>query len=198
MIYVFLAEGFEEIEALAPVDILRRAGVEVKTVSITEDYIVTGAHGIPVMADTTIFQTADSVPGGWNDAQRLGECDMIVLPGGLPGSTNLDACQRLKEMIRVHYDAGRPLAAICAAPLVYGHMGILAGKRVTCYPGVEKELSGAVYTAALVEEDGQFITGCGPAAAMEFGYRLAARFVDEDTVQALREGMRYNQLKAEN
>ena len=119
---------------------------------------------------------------------------MIVLPGGLPGSTNLDACQRLKDMIRIHYEAGKPLAAICAAPQVYGHMGILSGKRVTCYPGVETQLTGANYTGALVEEDGQFITGCGPAAAMEFGYRLAARFVDEATVEALREGMRYNQL----
>lgn len=194
MIYIFLAEGFEEIEALAPLDILRRAGVEVKTVSITDDYIVTGAHGISVMADTTIFQTADSVSGGWNDEQRLGECDVIVLPGGLPGSTNLDACQRLKDMIRIHYEAGKPLAAICAAPMVYGHMGILTDKRVTCYPGVETQLTGANYTGALVEEDGQFITGCGPAAAMEFGYRLAARFVDETTVESLREGMRYNQL----
>ena len=128
MIYVFLAEGFEEVEALTPVDILRRAGVEVKTVSISDDYIVTGAHGISVMADTTIAQTSDSIPGGWNDAQRLGECDMIVLPGGLPGSTNLDACQRLKDMIRLHYEAGKPLAAICAAPMVYGHMGLLTDR----------------------------------------------------------------------
>lgn len=194
MIYVFLADGFEEIEAFAPVDILRRAGLEVKLVSITDDYVVTGAHGISVMTDTTIFQTTDSVPGGWNDAQRLGECDMIVLPGGLPGATNLDACQRLRDMIRVHYEAGRPLAAICAAPMVFGHMGIVTDKRITCYPGVESQLVGANYTGAIVEEDGQFITGCGPAAAMEFGYRLAARFVDEDTVQSLREGMRYNQL----
>ena len=194
MIYVFLAEGFEEVEALTPVDILRRAGVEVKTVSISDDYIVTGAHGISVMADTTIAQTSDSIPGGWNDAQRLGECDMIVLPGGLPGSTNLDVCQRLKDMIRLHYEAGKPLAAICAAPMVYGHMGLLTDRRVTCYPGVEKELAGANYTGAVVEEDGQFITGCGPAAAMEFGFRLAARFADASVVDGLREGMRYKQL----
>ena len=194
MVYVFLAEGFEEVEALTPVDILRRAGVEVKTVSISDDYIVTGAHGIPVMADTLLSQTSDSVPGGWNDAQRLGECDMIVLPGGLPGATNLDACQRLRDMIMVHYQAGKPLAAICAAPIVYGHLGILEGKRVTCYPGFEKELTGAQYTAALVETDGQFITACGPAAAMEFGYQLAAYFVDKEQVDALREGMRYTLL----
>lgn len=195
MVYVFLAEGFEEIEAIAPVDILRRAGVEVKTVSISDDYVVTGAHGVSVMADTLIAQTADSVPGGWNDAQRLGECDMIVLPGGLPGATNLDACQRLRDMIMMHHGMGKPIAAICAAPMVLGHLGILQGKRATCYPGVETELTGAEYTASLVEEDGHIITGCGPAAAMEFGYRLASRFVSQEQVNALREGMRYTMLE---
>ena len=194
MVYVFLAEGFEEVEALTPVDILRRAGVEVKTVSVTDNYVVTGAHGISVMADTLISETSDSIPGGWNDAQRLGQCDMMVLPGGMPGATNLWECQRLKDMLVQHAADGKPYAAICAAPLVLGRLGLLSGRRATCYPGFENELSGATYTAALVEEDGPVTTGCGPAAAMEFGFRLAARFADAATVAALREGMRYKQL----
>lgn len=182
MVYVFLAEGFEEIEALAPIDILRRAGVAVTTVSIVPDEaIVWGAHNIPVLADCTLAEVEE-------------EADMLVLPGGLPGATNLDACEPLREMIMAHYKAGKPLAAICAAPLVYGHLGILKGVKATCYPGFEKEMEGAEYTATLVEEDGQFITGCGPAAAMEFGYRLAARLVENTTVDALREGMQYLKL----
>lgn len=182
MVYVFLAEGFEEIEALAPVDILRRAGVEVKTVSIVpDDAVVYGAHSIPVLADCTIAEIEE-------------EAEMLVLPGGLPGATNLDECEPLRAMIMEHYKAGKPLAAICAAPLVYGHLGILKGAKATCYPGFEKEMEGAVYTASLVEEDGQFITGCGPAAAMEFGYRMAERLKDKATSDALREGMQYNKL----
>ena len=185
MIYVFLATGFEDIEALAPIDILRRAGLQVETVSVTGNEVVMSAHGVSVVADTVI------------EAVDFDDADMIVLPGGMPGASNLDACEVLRQGILSHYKAGRPLAAICAAPLVYGHLGILQGRRATCYPGFESELKGAQYTAALVEQDGQFTTGRGPAAAMEFGYTLAGQFVGKEVVQALRDGMMYTQLMNE-
>lgn len=182
MIYVFLATGFEDIEALAPVDIMRRAGLEVETVSITGTAVVMSAHGVGVQADRLLSGT------DWASA------DMIVLPGGLPGSTNLDACKELTDAIQRHYAAGKPLAAICAAPLVYGHLGILEGKRATCYPGVEKELKGAVYTSAIVEKDGNIITGKGPGAAFEFGYAIVDHFLGEGASAGLREGMIYNEI----
>ncbi len=185
MIYVFLATGFEDIEALAPVDIMRRAGLQVETVSITGEEIVTSAHGVGVLADTLI------------EAVDFEDAELIVLPGGMPGASNLDACEPLLQGIMEHFRAGKPLAAICAAPMVLGHLGILNGRRATCYPGFESELKGAQYTAAIVEQDGPFITGRGPAAAMEFGYALAERFVGKEAVQALRNGMIYTQLMSE-
>ena len=182
MIYVFLASGFEDVEMIAPVDIMRRAGLEVETVSVTGEKIVTSAHGVGIVADRLLSE-AD-----------LEQADLLVLPGGMPGATNLYACEPLRQAIRQHHAAGRPLAAICAAPLVYGRMGLLAGHRATCYPGFESELEGAEYTGAMVECDGQFITAKGPGAAMEFGYALASLFVGEPRVQGLRDGMMYSQL----
>lgn len=182
MLYLFLAEGFEEIEALTVVDILRRAEVELETVSITDNQVVQGAHGIYVLADRIL------------PAIDFDDATMIVLPGGLPGSTNLDACDTLREGIRQLYEAGKPLAAICAAPLVFGHMGILKDVKATCYPGVEDQLVGATCTGALVEKDGQFITGKGPAAAFEFGYAIAEMLVGKEKVDALRKGMIYNEV----
>lgn len=182
MIYTFLATGFEDIEALAPVDIMRRAGLQVETVSITDEIVVTSAHGVGIVADRTLAEV------DFDDA------DLLFLPGGLPGATNLDACQELREGIVQHFKAGRPVAAICAAPLVLGHLGILEGKKSTCYPGFETELKGADYTAALVEQDGLIVTGKGPGAAMELGYVLVERLKDKQTADALREGMMYNFL----
>jgi 4-methyl-5(b-hydroxyethyl)-thiazole monophosphate biosynthesis len=183
MIYTFLAEGFEDIEALAPVDIMRRAGLQVETVSITEEIVVTSAHGVGIVADRTLAEI------DFDDAE------LMFLPGGLPGATNLDACQDLREGLMQHFKAGRPIAAICAAPLVLGHLGILEGKKATCYPGFDTELKGAQYTAALVEQDGQFITGKGPGAAFALGYALVERLKDKQTADALREGMIYNEIK---
>ena len=184
MIYVFLATGFEEIEALTPIDIMRRAGLEVVTVSITGDKTVVGTHGVPVVADALLAEV------------DFAAAEMLVLPGGLPGSTNLDACAPLREGIQQAYEAGTPLAAICAAPMVYGHMGLLKGVKATCYPGCESHMEGSEYTAAIVESDGQFITGRGPAAAFEFGYTLVDRILGEGASQPLREGMIYAQLLA--
>lgn len=184
MIYLFLATGFEDIEAIAPVDILRRAGQCVETVSITGDRVVTSAHGVGFVADRLLEDI------------HFEDAELLILPGGMPGASNLDACEPLRQGILRHHAAGRRLAAICAAPLVYGHLGLLDGVRATCYPGFEGELHGAVCTSALVEQDGQFITAKGPGAAMEFGYRLASLFVG-NAVNDLRRGMIYAELLGE-
>jgi len=182
MIYTFLAQGFEDVEALAPIDIMRRAGLPVQTVSITDDPVVVSAHGVPMIADSLIADV------DFSDAQ------LLFLPGGMPGATNLDACQPLREALLRHYQAGGLVAAICAAPLVLGHLGIVRGHKATCYPGFETELDGADYTAALVEDDGQVITGKGPGAAFALGYRLVERLASPDVAEQLREGMMYNFL----
>ena len=182
MIYVFLATGFEDIEAIAPVDIMRRAGLQVQTVSITGEKVVQSAHGVGIASDL-LLPEAD-----------FGQAEMLVLPGGLPGSTNLDACQPLTKAVRQHFETGGAIAAICAAPLVFGHLGLLEGRRATCYPGVERELKGATYTAAIVEQDGNIITGKGPAAAFEFGYTIVDYFLGEGASMPLRNGMIYAEL----
>ena len=120
---------------------------------------------------------------------KEGDAEMIVLPGGLPGATNLDAHEGLGKLIMTFAEAGRPLSAICAAPLVYGKRGLLKGKKVTCYPGFEKYLEGAEYTAALVEKDGNFITGKGPGAAMAFSFAIAEKYVGAEKVTELKQGM---------
>ena len=179
-VYLFLADGFEEIEALATVDVLRRAGVKVTTVSINPTEMVNGAHGIPVVADALFADCS------------YNEADMLVLPGGMPGAANLDAHEGLRAAISAHAEAGKWLAAICAAPMVYGHMGLLNGKKATCYPGFEGELVGATYTAAPVEKDGNIITGNGPAVVLPFAYALAEAVVGEEVVAQVKAGMLYN------
>ena len=154
-IFVFLAEGFEEIEALTPVDVLRRAGLSVETVSVMEEQVVTGAHGVPVLADKMF---ADINP---EDAEMI-----------------LDFAKEEK-----------PLAAICAAPLVFGNRGLLNGKKATCYPGFETYLQGAEYTAALVEKDGNFITAKGPGAALEFAFAIVEKYCGCQMVNELKHGM---------
>ncbi|MDD6124829.1 MAG: DJ-1/PfpI family protein [Paraprevotella sp.] len=182
MITVFLANGFEEVEAITPVDIMRRAGLDVRTVSIYDSPMVTGAHKVPIQADMVFCQVDFS------------QVDLIVLPGGLPGSTNLDACEPLCQAIKKHTEGGKPVAAICAAPLVLGHLGLLVGRKATCYPGVEPELTGATCTGAMVEVDGNIITGKGPAAAFEFGYTLVEQLKSPEATLLLRDGMLYSQL----
>ena len=181
-IYAFLATGFEEVEAVAPIDVCRRAGLEVTTVSITNELTVMGAHGVGFVADT-LFADND-----YSDA------DMLFLPGGMPGSTNLDAHEGLRQVILAHNKAGKALAAICAAPLVFGNLGLSKGKKMTCYPGCEQYLVGADYTAALVERDGLMFTGKGPAAALALGYMMVEYFCGKSTADQLRQGMMYNDL----
>lgn len=182
MIYLFFATGTEEIEALATVDILRRADLDVQIVSITGELTVAGAHGIKVVADTLVEDI------------DVSKAQLLVLPGGLPGATNLAAHPLVNKAVLAHAATGRTVAAICAAPLVLGRLGLLQGYRATCYPGFEGELTGATYTGALVEHDGQFITGKGPAAVFEFSYTLVEQLKDKTTADALRQGMIWSEV----
>ena len=183
MIYLFFATGTEEVEALGTADIIRRAGLDLQIVSITGERTVTGAHGIRVETDALI-----------EDVEFF-DAELLVLPGGMPGATNLVSHPILIERLRDHVNAGRPVAAICAAPLVLGRLGMLEGKRATCYPGFEGELRGATCTGALVEQDGLFITGKGPAAVFEFGYAIVERMKDKATADALRQGMLWSEVR---
>lgn len=179
MIYLFFTTGTEEIEALGTADIIRRAGLDLQIVSITDERIITGAHGIRVECDALL-----------KDIDFF-DAELLVLPGGMPGAKNFAECHALVGRVRDHAYIGRPIAAICAAPLVLGRIGLLDGKRATCYPGFEDELKGATCTGALVEVDGQYITGKGPAAVFEFGYTIVEMMKDKATADALRQGMLY-------
>lgn len=151
MVYVFLANGFEEMEALAPVDLLRRAGVEVFTVGVGSD--------------------------------------MIVLPGGMPGTLNLEASPDVLGAVDYCADNNRYIAAICAAPSIIGHKGLLDGRYATCFPGYEKDLKGAIHSARLVAVDGKFITAKGAGCSMKFALKLVELLVSKEKAEALESGM---------
>ena len=174
MVYLFLANGFEEIEALCPLDLLRRAGVEVTTVSVGGGEAVMGAHGICVHADLPDTMFRDAKP------------EMVILPGGMPGAKNLDASKTVEQALRVTYACGGYLAAICAAPMVLGHQGYLQGKEAICYPGFEKEMTGAKIAKERVVRDGKIITAAGMGVALEFGLALVAVLKGEEAAAELR------------
>ena len=172
MVVLFLANGFEEIEALTPLDLLRRTGEKVVTVGIGGKTI-TGSHGITVMADTDVLPS--------------GDIDMVILPGGMPGAANLDASPMVAEALTKAEASGGYLAAICAAPMVLGHQGYLVGKRAVCFPGFEEELTGAMVDPdAFVVRDGHVITAKGMGAALDFGLTLVAALRDEQAALELR------------
>ena len=181
-VYEFLATGFEDIEALIPLDIMRRAGVDFKTVSITGDLYVESAHGVSIKADMLI-EDAD-----------MSDADLIMLPGGLPGATNLNAHNGVKKAIIEQNARGKMIGAICAAPMVLGGIGLLQGRRATCYPGFEKYLECAEYTHELCTVDGNITTGEGPAAALPYAYTLLAALTDRQTADQVAEGMMYKHL----
>ena len=181
-VYEFLATGFEDIEALIPLDIMRRAGVDFKTVSITGDLYVESAHGVSIKADMLI-EDAD-----------MSDADLIMLPGGLPGATNLNAHNGVKKAIIEQNARGKMIGAICAAPMVLGGIGLLQGRRATCYPGFEEYLEGAEYTHELCTVDGNITTGEGPAAALPYAYTLLAALTDRQTADQVAEGMMYKHL----
>lgn len=181
-VYQFMADGFEDIEALIPLDIMRRGGVEFQTVSITGSKDVTSAHGVTVMTDMTF------------DEACLDDADLLMLPGGMPGAENLNNHEGVKKALVQQVEKGRLVAAICAAPMVPGGLGLLKGKRATCYPGFEGYLEGAEYTAELCTVDGNIVTGEGPAAALPYAYTLLSMLTDKETAAAVAGGMRYTHL----
>lgn len=160
MIYVFMADGFEETEAIAPIDMLRRAGCDVVTVGIKNDG-VKSSHGVPVLCDITDMQVELD--------ERL---EMIILPGGMPGTLNIEANAVVQSAIDYCVDNNIPIGAICAAPSIIGKKGLLDGKEATCFPGFEKYLIGAKLSDKKVVTDGIFTTAAGAGVAVEFGLEL--------------------------
>ena len=172
MIYMFLAEGFEEVEALCPLDIMRRAGLSVTTVGVGSKNI-TGAHGITVVSDIL-------------DAEYDGrELEMVFLPGGMPGTLNLAESSVVNGAINTAYESGKYIAAICAAPSILGDMGLLSGKRATCFPGFEGQLEGAILSEQKVVRDGNIITAAGMGVALEFGLAIIKMLLGADRAEQL-------------
>lgn len=170
---VFFAEGYEEIEALTVVDLCRRAGIETQMISVTEGKCVTGSHKIPVMMDLLIEEV------------NFASLDMIVLPGGLPGTTNLEAHAKLMEKVDEFAETGKYVAAICAAPSVLGHRGILKGKTACCHPGFEQELDGAEVSFKSVCVDGKVITSRGMGTAIDFALAIVEVFCGREEADRL-------------
>lgn len=174
MVYILLADGFEEAEAIVPADLLRRTGAEVALVGVT-GRVVTGAHGIAVQSDLELAQVKQ-------DALEL-----LMLPGGLGGVQNIGASPAAMELIRDAAEAGRYVAAICAAPSLLGKLGLLDGRRAVCYPGLEKAMGAAdAQTGHSVVADGRFITGEGPGAAFDFGLKLVETLKGADAAEQVR------------
>lgn len=172
MVYVFLAEGFEEVEAIAPVDVLRRAGVDVKTVGIGGN-IIKSSKGIRIVADICENEAV------------LENTDAIILPGGMPGTLNLEKNATVQKFIDYCAENNKYLCAICAAPSIYGHLGLLKGKKAVSFPSFMSELDGAVVTDNFVEHDGNFITARGAGVSLEFGAEIASVFVGREKANAI-------------
>ena len=184
-VVVLLAEGFEEIEAITPIDYLRRAGVQVETVAVPvggkADPLVIGAHKIPVKADMTFDELA---------MREGGLPDGVFVPGGMPGATHLAAHQGLRSELWNHNNKGGHVAAICASPaIVLAPLGIITGRNAVCYPGMEKGVSGVKWGASRVAVDSNVVTGNGPASAMDFALKLVEISAGEETARAVADGM---------
>lgn len=175
--YIFLANGHEEVEALTVVDLLRRAGVDIATVSIQDTKTVTSSHNVTYEADFLFSEVEGTM------------ADLVVLPGGIPGTPNLRACEPLMQMLREHHDAGKYVAAICAAPSVLAEIGILDGKKGTSYPGFETKIE--QYVEAPVVVDGNVITGRGLGVAIDFSLALIELLVDEQKAKEISASIMY-------
>lgn len=180
MIYIFLADGFEECEALVPLDILRRAGLAVKTVGIGSKSIC-GSHGIPVVCDITEEEAEEK------------ELEAIILPGGMPGTVNLENNGTVQRFIDFADRENIFICAVCAAPSILGHKGLLKGKKATCFPGFENDLAGAEFCDAPTVRDGSIITACGAGAAFEFGFEILSAITgNTESAEKLRAAMKYS------
>ncbi|MBE0449619.1 MAG: DJ-1/PfpI family protein [Clostridia bacterium] len=177
MVVVFFAEGFEEVEALGTVDVLRRAKIDVKMIGI-QSMTVKGSHGINVGMD-----------GVFEDLGSVDDLECIVLPGGMPGTDNLKANDKVGKWLKNAEANGKYIAAICAAPIVLAHFGIMKGKKFTCYPGYEKDLPNHVHVSESVVTDGKLITARGVGVALEFGLEIVKHLKNPITSDALRTQM---------
>ena len=178
MVYIFLADGFEEMEAIVPRDILKRGGVEVLTVGVTGD-LVTSAYGLKIKTDVTI------------ESVDIDDIEGIVLPGGMPGTLNLKNNQKLLEIVKYSFEKRLLIGAICAAPSILGDMNILKNKSACCYPGFEKELIGANILNESVTIDQNIITSRGPGTAIHFGFALLSYLKGEDILKNVKNEMIY-------
>jgi len=181
-VYEFIANGSEEVESLIPLDIMRRAGVEFLTVSITGSKTVEMAHGAKIEADLLLEEA------------NFSDADLLMLPGGLPGADNLNAHEGVRKALLEQDKQGKLIAAICAAPMVLGSLGLLKGKQATCYPGFEKFMTGACYTHELCTVDGNIITGEGPAATFPYAYTLLSILKGKAVSDQIAEGMMFKHL----
>ena len=176
---IFLAKGFEDCEGMITIDMMRRAGIPIDSVSITDDLIVETSHGVRLFADK-IWKEID--PSGY---------DVLILPGGKVGTMNLDGFEPLKNALKAHFDSGKLTCAICAAPSVLGHLGILNGKHYTSFPAFASDSYGGIYENELAVEDGNVITGRGMGATIEFARLIIRRLTDDETMRRLEYGMQY-------
>ncbi len=170
---IFFATGYEEIEALTVVDILRRAGEEITMVSVTDERTVTSSHGVEVTMDKVLSEV------------NFDETDVIVLPGGMPGTKNLEACAALMEQVDAFVQAGKTVAAVCAAPSILGHCGHLNGKKACSFPDMESQLEGAEVLREPAVIDGNIITGRGMGAAIPFGLAILEKLQGKEAAEAM-------------
>ncbi len=178
MIYLFLAEGFEETEALATLDILRRAELEVYTVGVGNK-VVTGSHKIPVVADVVDFEITPDY-----------SIDAIILPGGMPGTLNLEKSSNVQSFVDFAAENNKFICAICAAPSILGHKGLLKDREATCYDGFETQLIGAKISENLLCRDGQFITAAGAGVSIEFGLEIVKALCGEPEAKRIKDGIK--------
>lgn len=179
---IFLAEGFEEIEALTVVDICRRCGIAIDMVSITENAQVNSSHSVVVEADKVFSQA------------EFDAYDMLILPGGMPGTKNLEAHTELMKQIDAFYEHGKYIAAICAAPSIFGHKGILKDRNACCYPGFESHLEGALVTGGPVEISDHVITSRGMGTAIDFGLAIAGILSTQEKAEEIAQAIVYKQV----